>query len=50
MDKPEHMDENLAAVDLVLTSDDLREIDTAASQIAVQGERLDAGLLSLSED
>jgi len=50
MDKPEHMDENLAAVDLALTPDDLREIDAAAAQITVQGERLNAGLLSLSED
>jgi aryl-alcohol dehydrogenase-like predicted oxidoreductase len=50
MDKPEHMDENLASVDIVLTATDLREIDTAASRIEVQGARLDEGLLSLSED
>ena len=50
MDKPEHMDENLASVDLVLTPEDLREIDTAASQITVQGDRLDLRFLSLSEE
>jgi len=49
MNSVKHMDENLASVDVVLTQDDLREIDAAASQIPVQGERLSAGLLSLSE-
>ena len=33
------LDENLGAVDLDLTSDDLREIERAASTIAVQGAR-----------
>jgi aryl-alcohol dehydrogenase-like predicted oxidoreductase len=33
------LDENLGAVALELTSDDLREIDSAASQITVQGAR-----------
>lgn len=49
MNSVKHMDENLASVDVVLTQDDLREIDTAASKIPVQGERLSEGLLSLSE-
>jgi aryl-alcohol dehydrogenase-like predicted oxidoreductase len=35
-----HLDENLAAVDVELTSDDLREIDSAYSKITVQGARL----------
>src|SRR5437667_941297 len=37
--KLSRLDENLGAVDVELTSDDLREIDTAASQITVQGAR-----------
>jgi len=49
MNSVKHMDENLASVDVVLTQDDLREIDAAASKITVQGERLAEGLLSLSE-
>src|SRR2546421_5072426 len=35
----ERLDENLGAVAVELTSDDLRDIDTAASQITVQGAR-----------
>ena len=35
----ERLDENIGAVDVELTPDDLREIETAASQIAVQGAR-----------
>ena len=37
--KLERLDENLAAVAIELTSDDLREIDTATSKIKVQGAR-----------
>jgi aryl-alcohol dehydrogenase-like predicted oxidoreductase len=37
--KLERLQENIAAVALELTADDLREIDSAASRIAVQGER-----------
>ncbi|HET6977187.1 MAG TPA: aldo/keto reductase [Pyrinomonadaceae bacterium] len=37
--KLERLDENLGAADVELTSDDLREIDEAASRITVQGER-----------
>jgi aryl-alcohol dehydrogenase-like predicted oxidoreductase len=35
----ERLDENIGAVDVELTPDDLREIQTAAAQIAVQGAR-----------
>jgi len=45
-----HIDENLTSADLTLTSEDLREIDRAASKIDIRGARLDEGLLSLSED
>ncbi len=37
--KLERLDENLGAVDVELTADDLRDIDAAASQITVQGAR-----------
>lgn len=37
--KLHRLDENIGAVALELTSDDLREIDSAAAQIAVQGAR-----------
>ena len=37
--KLERLDENIGAVTVELTSDDLREIDSAASKIAVQGTR-----------
>jgi aryl-alcohol dehydrogenase-like predicted oxidoreductase len=37
--KLERLDENIGAVDLELTAGDLREIDSAAAQITVQGER-----------
>jgi aryl-alcohol dehydrogenase-like predicted oxidoreductase len=38
--KLEHLDENLGAIAIELSSDDLREIDNAASKITVQGARL----------
>jgi len=37
--KLERLDENLGAVDVELTADDLRDINAAASQITVQGAR-----------
>ncbi len=49
MNTVEHIDENLASVNVVLTPEDLREIDLAVSRIEVQGARLSEGLLSLSE-
>jgi aryl-alcohol dehydrogenase-like predicted oxidoreductase len=38
--KLKHLDENLGALAVELTSDDLREIDSASSKITVQGARL----------
>jgi len=35
----EHLEENVAAVSVNLTPDDLREIDTASSSIKAQGAR-----------
>lgn len=46
--KIERLDENLGAVAVELTSGDLREIDTAASKINVQGARLPEGLLEMT--
>ena len=37
--KLERLDENIGAVAIELTSDDLGKIDNAAAQITVQGER-----------
>jgi aryl-alcohol dehydrogenase-like predicted oxidoreductase len=37
--KLDRLDENLGAADIELTADDLREIETAASKIPVQGDR-----------
>jgi aryl-alcohol dehydrogenase-like predicted oxidoreductase len=37
--KPNRLEENVAAVDLELTGDDLQEIETAAAQITAQGHR-----------
>ncbi len=37
--KLDRLDENIGAVAVELTSDDLREIDSAASKITVQGAR-----------
>jgi aryl-alcohol dehydrogenase-like predicted oxidoreductase len=36
----EHLNENLGAINVQLTFDDLREIETAISRITVQGERM----------
>jgi aryl-alcohol dehydrogenase-like predicted oxidoreductase len=49
MDKVDYIDDNLRSVDLELTATDLQEIDRQLAGIRVQGERLDAGLLSMSE-
>ncbi|HDS1733283.1 aldo/keto reductase [Pseudomonas sp. BP8] len=49
MDKIEYLNENILSVDLELTDDDLREIDTQLASINIQGARLDDGLLSMSE-
>ena len=41
--KLHRLEENLGAVDLGLTPDDLREIEDAAAQITVQGARYSDG-------
>lgn len=37
--RPERLEENLGATEIVLSSDDLRDIDTAAAKIHVEGAR-----------
>jgi aryl-alcohol dehydrogenase-like predicted oxidoreductase len=41
--KLHRLEENLGAVNVELTRDDLRQIDEAASQITVQGHRYSEG-------
>jgi aryl-alcohol dehydrogenase-like predicted oxidoreductase len=46
--KLHRLEENIGAVAVELTSDDLREIDSAASKIELQGARLPEGLLQMT--
>ena len=46
--KLNRLDENIGAVSVELTPDDLRDIDTAASKITVQGARYPEWLLQMS--
>jgi aryl-alcohol dehydrogenase-like predicted oxidoreductase len=46
--KLKRLEENLGALAVELTSDDLREIDSAASKIDVQGARLPPAVLAMS--
>lgn len=46
--KRHRLEENLGAVNVELTPDDLREIDEAASKIPVHGERLPEAVLKLT--
>ena len=42
--KPHRLEENLGAADVELTEEDLREIESATSEIEVQGDRYPAEL------
>jgi aryl-alcohol dehydrogenase-like predicted oxidoreductase len=42
------LDENIGSLAIKLTSDDLREIDSAASKITVEGDRYPEHLLRMS--
>jgi aryl-alcohol dehydrogenase-like predicted oxidoreductase len=46
--KPHRLEENIGAASIELTADDLREIDSAASQITVQGARYPEHLAKMS--
>jgi aryl-alcohol dehydrogenase-like predicted oxidoreductase len=50
MDKIKYIDDNIKSLDIELSAVDLQEIDEQLSQINIKGERLDAGLLGLSEE
>jgi aryl-alcohol dehydrogenase-like predicted oxidoreductase len=45
--KLHRLEENLGAVNVQLTADDLRELDTGSSNIVTQGERLPAAALQM---
>ena len=47
--KLHRLDENLGATDVELTKDDLREIESAASKITIQGARYPEHIERLSE-
>lgn len=49
MDKIDYIDDNIKAIDLHLSADDVAALDAELAGIAIQGGRLDAGLLSMSE-
>lgn len=43
-----HLEENLGAVEVTFTTDELRQIDTAASAVVVQGDRLPPASMALT--
>jgi len=46
--KLHRLEENIGAVEIELNSDDLKEVDTAASKIKLEGARLPEGLLEMT--
>lgn len=50
MDKIEYLDDNIKSVDVELNENDLKEIEDGLSSIKIQGARLNADLLSISEE
>jgi aryl-alcohol dehydrogenase-like predicted oxidoreductase len=49
MDKVEYIEDNIKSVDLLLTPEDLLEMEQQLARIHIQGARLGEGLLSMSE-
>ena len=47
--KLQRLEENLGAVNVQLTAEDLREINIAVSKIPIEGQRLPAAVLKMSE-
>ena len=47
--KPARLEENLGAIAIELTAEDLREIDEAASRITVQGARYPEDLKKMAD-
>lgn len=50
MDKVEYLNDNIKSVDVELTENDLNQIENGLSTIKIQGARLNADLLSISEE
>lgn len=50
MDKIEYLDDNIKSENVVLTGEDLEEIENGLSKINIQGARLSEALLSISEE
>lgn len=50
MDKLDYIDDNIQAPNVMLTAEDLIEIEVALTRISIQGERLSAELLAISEE
>ena len=46
--KLEHLDDNIGALAVELTLDDLREIESALSQITIQGDRYPKDMAKMS--
>ena len=46
--KPNRMEENMGAVDVQLTADDLRQIDDATSRLSLEGARLPEAMLKMT--
>jgi aryl-alcohol dehydrogenase-like predicted oxidoreductase len=49
MDKIEYLDDNIKAVDVIITESDLNEIELNLSKIEIQGDRLNKEILDWSE-
>ena len=49
MDKTAFIDDNLRSIEVNLNDTDLKNIDVHLAKITIMGDRLDAGLLSMSE-
>jgi len=47
--KLQRLEENLGAINIQLTAEDLREINAAVSKIPIEGQRLPAAVLKMSE-
>ncbi len=50
MDKIEYIDDNIKALQVEITADDLKDVDDTLSKINIQGARLNEGLLAMSEE
>ena len=49
MDKMEYITDNIKSVNVELTADDLKEIESRLAEIEIKGDRLNKDLLDLSE-